>query len=397
MAPVVRRRLASLALILSVFGFSPTTAEELDSRLGNFDIAQLVRFENAEQAEAWRAEMIKFIWPEGLPDTRAQVDESIGECPELGSVDKRLIASIDRYDIEVGATGFESIVFVVHPKQPTRPARLALVHGGHMPDGHEHGLSLGLSDSIEDLLEHGFIVAAIQMPLVNWNKDTDGKLPSGRKFDIEGRRTRGHDELFAEVEPELKGQTLRFFLEPVVVATNELVARYPDYEALLMIGLSGGGWTTHLSAAVDPRIDLSIPVAGALPLYARPFSPGSKGDAEQEYPPLYREEDTDGDGVLDSATGVASWLEIFALGGVSPGEKPRHQVQVLNLHDSCCFGGTVHTTYAEQLTTRVKTIGKGSWLVFVDDTHRGHLISDHVIKTVLEPAIEGISKPTSHP
>ena len=32
-----------------------------------------------------------------------------------------------------------------------------------------------------------------------------------------------------------------------------------------MMGLSGGGWTTTLAAALDPRIDLSIPIAGSIP------------------------------------------------------------------------------------------------------------------------------------
>ena len=36
-----------------------------------------------------------------------------------------------------------------------------------------------------------------------------------------------------------------------------------------MIGLSGGGWTTTVYAAIDPRIVKSIPVAGTLPLYLR--------------------------------------------------------------------------------------------------------------------------------
>lgn len=31
------------------------------------------------------------------------------------------------------------------------------------------------------------------------------------------------------------------------------------------MGLSGGGWTTTLAAALDPRIDLSIPIAGSIP------------------------------------------------------------------------------------------------------------------------------------
>ena len=36
-----------------------------------------------------------------------------------------------------------------------------------------------------------------------------------------------------------------------------------------MIGLSGGGWTTTVAAAIDPRVGLSIPVAGSLPFDMR--------------------------------------------------------------------------------------------------------------------------------
>jgi hypothetical protein len=37
------------------------------------------------------------------------------------------------------------------------------------------------------------------------------------------------------------------------------------YKRIVMMGLSGGGWTTTLAAALDPRIDLSIPIAGSIP------------------------------------------------------------------------------------------------------------------------------------
>ena len=33
-----------------------------------------------------------------------------------------------------------------------------------------------------------------------------------------------------------------------------------------MIGLSGGGWSTTVAAALDPRIGLSLPVAGSVHL-----------------------------------------------------------------------------------------------------------------------------------
>jgi hypothetical protein len=174
-----------------------------------------------------------------------------------------------------------------------------------------------------------------------------------------------------------------------VQTINELVAEEPASRGVLMTGLSGGGWTTHLAAAVDVRIDTSIPVAGSLPLYARPFSPGSGGDMEQYYPALYREEDSDGDGILDKATGVCSWLEIYALGASSPRkDRPRYCTQVLNLDDSCCFGGTVYKSYASQMEKCVDAIGTGKWGIVSDDSHKGHAISQFAIERVLVPAIE---------
>jgi PhoPQ-activated pathogenicity-related protein len=37
------------------------------------------------------------------------------------------------------------------------------------------------------------------------------------------------------------------------------------YKHIVMAGLSGGGWTTTISAAIDPRITLSMPIAGSMP------------------------------------------------------------------------------------------------------------------------------------
>lgn len=55
----------------------------------------------------------------------------------------------------------------------------------------------------------------------------------------------------------------RFFLEPVVLTINYALSL--GYKHVVMTGLSGGGWTTTVAAAVDPRITLSMPVAGSIP------------------------------------------------------------------------------------------------------------------------------------
>jgi hypothetical protein len=380
-------------LLLAALTCARAAAEPANSnskKLSTFDIAGLIRFDNAEGAEARRDKLIRFIWPAGLPTARPSVSDVPKDCPELSAIEPGLVSRVRRFDVDVSGFNFHSLVYVAYPRAPAKNGPLlAIVHPGHMEEGVDQYLAAGLSDAANELLRAGFIVAVVQMPLACWNTDMDGKLPSGKTFKIKKRLTGGHNELFAAVEPELHGGTMRFFLEPVVQTINELVAEEPASRGVLMIGLSGGGWTTHLAAAVDVRIDMSIPVAGSLPLYARPFSPGSGGDTEQYYPALYREEDSDGDGVLDKATGECSWLEIYALGALSPRrDRTRHCTQVLNLYDSCCFGGTAYKSYAPQLEKRVDAIGTGKWEIVSDDSHKGHAISPFAIEKVLVPAME---------
>ena len=116
---------------------------------------------------------------------------------------------------------------------------------------------------------------------------------------------------------------MRFFVEPITVFLNYAVEEYA-YDLVAMVGLSGGGWTTTLYAALDPRIARSYPVAGTLPLYLE-----SGGDYEQTHPGLYA---------------LANYPELYVLGTY---EGERRQIQVLNRYDPCCFGGTEYVLYEE--------------------------------------------------
>ena len=377
--------------------FVPGTAirsQDLDPRLANYDIFGQIRFHDRTESERRRDTLVRSIWKTGLPSARPTVTEVPVSTDQISLIKASLVSKAERYSVNVSGMDFESVIYVLHPSNRTEgKTRIAIVHAGHMQEGIAGNFDLGLKDSIERLLESGFIVAAMQMPLVSWNRDSTGTLPNGKSFEIKKRGTAGHDQMFELLEPDIGGLTMSFFLEPIVQVTNEFFARYPNHADLIMIGLSGGGWTTHFSAALDPRITYSIPVAGALPLYARPFSRGSKGDAEQEYAPILGEADTNNDGVLDQAKGSCSWLEIFALGALSPSEKtPRKQVQVINFDDSCCFNGPVYQTYSEPLSQRVRSIGTGQWSIFVDRTHKSHVISEVTINDVLTPIINQATK-----
>src|SRR5882724_11589473 len=71
---------------------------------------------------------------------------------------------------------------------------------------------------------------------------------------------------------------VRFFVEPIAAALNCLLAD-GGYRSVYMVGLSGGGWTTTLYAAIDPRVRRSYPVAGSLPQYLRKEGPRRLGTA----------------------------------------------------------------------------------------------------------------------
>jgi hypothetical protein len=70
-------------------------------------------------------------------------------------------------------------------------------------------------------------------------------------------RTHTHTHAHTPHHPE------QFFLEPVWLSVN--YAKSLGYQRIIMGGLSGGGWTTTVAAAIDPRIGLSFPVAGSVP------------------------------------------------------------------------------------------------------------------------------------
>src|SRR4029077_6847560 len=88
------------------------------------------------------------------------------------------------------------------------------------------------------------------------------------------------------------GNVMKLFLEPTAVCLNYVKSSakaksdgFPIYQDFSMAGLSGGGWTTTVYAAIDPTISLGGPVGGSIPMYLR--SGGSVGDQEQTDDPFY--------------------------------------------------------------------------------------------------------------
>ena len=198
----------------------------------------------------------------------------------------------------------------------------------------------------------------------------------------------GHNDMFNSTYlPALGGASgvFRLFIEPTVQAINYFQSANPAMKDVSMIGMSGGGWTTTVAAAVDTRIKLSIPVAGSAPLYVQ-NKIGSVGDWEQIYAPMFGEGDA-----THGPDGVATYLEDYALGAYGDG---RRQIMVtipgepVGLFPTTWATDTIDGTTVKGLVTGTMAgLGSGEWSQVYDTSQSNHEISPWTINNVILPAM----------
>jgi hypothetical protein len=247
--------------------------------------------------------------------------------------------------------GVDSLVRLFRPSAPN--GRLVLYHAGHGGYGAPDQMV------VSELLARGYAVLLFEMPLIGVNAmPITVDLPNGPVT------ISRHDHM-AYMDAETTGSPIRYFIEPVIVMLNAFASEYSD---ISMVGLSGGGWTTTLAAAIDPRIDRSYPAAGTLPLAVRFTREDSWGDYEQTDPGLYS---------------IADYPDLYVLGS-----SHRRQIQVLNEHDPCCFGGDHREVYEPQVQAALQAAGGGSFSVLLDTQNTEHSISRTALSAI-EADIEG--------
>ena len=67
----------------------------------------------------------------------------------------------------------------------------------------------------------------------------------------------------------------------------------------------------------------------------------------------------------------------------SYGENREH-IQIFNKYDPCCFSGELYLDYESVVSSKVKSLGSGSFMIFIDDSHYEHKISEKSLKIILE-------------
>ncbi len=192
------------------------------------------------------------------------------------------------------------------PKKPNHES--VILHQGHynIKDGNIFGPpNFNLTQTINALTGKGYHVVFVYMPTMS----------PGEMNTYEGNF---HSCLVRAKLQSGNGSSLKVFFEPTLYAINYLDSIYKS-KTFHMIGLSGGGWTTTLYAAMDTRITTSIAVAsGLMPHYLLRHNPGDL-DA--------------GDSMIYNTAGVQ---KLYALAGLG---KRRKHIQVFIRHDSSSANG----------------------------------------------------------
>jgi len=312
-----------------------------------------ITLRSAADITARRQALIEYIWgadgfPTRLPAVTPNIPNPIAPVQGFARVDEL------RIDMPPGPQG---LTWHFLPSKPN--GALVVVHHGHSAS---FAGDYGLVATINALLREGYGVLAVHMP-------------HRRPGDDKG----SHDAMFDIKIPT--GNPLRWFLDSTAVSLHYLKTRpatdkFPAYQDYHMTGLSGGGWTTTVYAAIDPTIRVSVPVAGTIPLYLR-FR-GSVGDREQYDPAFYT---------------LVGYPDLYLMGAHGKG---RSQIQILNRRDTCCFGEPQHDPqtagldyddamheYAQRVQAAAKKIGLTTYRLEIDETSPGHVVSPWAIEKVL--------------
>lgn len=221
------------------------------------------RFAFPADPEAKRRELIEFVFRDGtIPNAPPEATETnisvdlFTETPNLARIDTV------RFDIGLGLW---SLMYVFHPEDHNGQA--VIYHPGH-----GHTLSGG-AHAVDYLVERGYLVLFAFMPLFGPNPGDLEVEYKGETFYLR----RWHDDLLP-IE-QRGGNTFHLFFEPVARGVAYL-QRDLGIEQIAMIGLSGGGWTTDVYSAIDPRVRLTYNVSGSVPFHLR-TTERDRGEYEQ--------------------------------------------------------------------------------------------------------------------
>ena len=266
------------------------------------------------------------------------------------------LKNVDRLTVQM-KNNFTSNCIIFHPKVYNHLGVGLIYHGGH--DGFlwedRYLNNSGRPNSISVInffLGKGFDVICIDMPLCGFN--------SGGRVVEENNQERyvfSHDDIFELADP------FYYFFEPVK-SCIDFLEKKKRYERFAMLGLSGGGWTTTIYSAIDPRISQSFEVAGSIPIPYR-INFNDIGDKEQNVDDFYNS---------------FNYSTLYALAATGPGKL---HFQILNQGDNCCFDFDGNKAWVPEVQEKLASLkAPGKYDFYYDPFATMHKISAVAMDTI---------------
>ena len=336
----------SYGVVVGTFKFQPyeiinnmydqfiSNSKKAEDNLGflssDVNVTSLIHIQNKSNILEKRIQLIEYIWKQNnFPNDKmpSNVENNIqdnrfNDLQNLAKIDKLTIS------MDYGVDSYSYLFFAEKSNN-----KLVIYHQGHGGD-----FILG-KKTIQYFLEKGYSVLAFSMPLTGMNTQPIVDLPNFGKLKL-----MTHED-FKFIESD-NFSPIKFFVEPIAISLNYIDKSF-HFDSYNMVGISGGGWTTVIYSALDPRIEKSYPIAGSSPFYLKFNNQKNMGDYEQSLPELYR---------------IANYLDLYIM--ASYGEKREH-LQIFNKYDPCCFSGSGYTTYENKIKKSISDLGEGSFEVFL--------------------------------
>tara|TARA_Y100000310_G_scaffold316071_1_gene367378 strand:+ start:8209 stop:9309 length:1101 start_codon:yes stop_codon:yes gene_type:complete len=325
--------------------------EEVIDNWDRTNVSSLIQINNEADVLSKRNDLIEYIWKDEFPDS-----DQVGFMENVVDSSYEDIESLEKIDAfrVIMENQVSSIAY--HFKAHNSNGNLIIYVQGHKGDFYWG------RETIKFFLDNNYDVLAFSMPLMGIGNEN---YYASATTEFGALLLADHNAFFYLETEEFS--PIKYYVHPIAVVLNYLAE---DYDTIAMTGISGGGWTTTLYSALDPRIDKSYPVSGSHPLYLytnnlrMDLSLG--GDYEYFVKDLYE---------------ISNFLELYILGSYGEG---RNQVQILNEFDDCCYAGTGYLTYEGIVSSKVSLLGLGNFEVFSDTSHQTHNISSTALQVILE-------------
>lgn len=327
----------------------PTDMPGLES-VPNVDVERLIRIYSPKDVVEKRTALLEFIFgqdslPTELPEVNTYIpdDDTVWELNPFQAFDVTVLT------VRMPQGLVSNLILVDTPGDSDT---LVLYHIGH------GRMSAADKKNAVKFAVAGYDVLILYMPMKGLNRPDTGNNPSATlETECCGIVQLGQHQQLSFLE-----RPLSYFFTPVAVGLN--YAESQGYKNFIMIGFSGGGWTTTVYAALDLRITSSFPVAGSAPLWMR--IPGyEEGDFEVHFLGLYE---------------IANYLELYVMGAHGEG---RYQDQIFNFFDPCCYGGGRAKYYLPAVQDRLEDLGAGRFSIWIDHRTTGHILGENTYNHIL--------------